>query len=251
MRFKSLHVVVLLFSLALLFGSPQSHSMAKKKEIKKSEHSKNADKSQADPENQLLKLDSLEDSYKRCIQRRQSLALSGIGLQRKLEETKDKDEKKKINEQISKIQQELETLNIAMNVVFSPIQPHQYEYNPVKSEIYLKVGNLEQVFIRGVQFREAVFAAIQEQQKKLDDKKNKDKKKELEKVLENLKRQYQTIVASLQIVFDVVPQRNYIYNPNDSSLYLKVTDDEASKIQRKIDELNRNAKDSKKEKKKK
>ncbi len=235
MRLKFTYMAICLLSGTLLVSSVNNLCWAKKKDSTTKD--KNAAASAEDPENKLVRLKSLEGAFLNCVNRRRSLTLSGLSLQRKLKETEKKDEKKKINEDLEKIQQRLGALNIAMNVVFSPVQPRQYEYNPVKSEVYLRVGNLEQVFVRSMGFRERLLKAIQEQQKKLEDKKNKKQKEKLEKGLESLKRQYQTMVASLQIVFDVAPERNYLYNPKDSTLYLKVTEEEAEKIQKKLDEL--------------
>ena len=190
-------------------------------------------------ENKLVQLDSLENAFLKSVQRRQLLALNILNLQGELNQTDDEKKKKDITEQLEKAQKDLAVLNVAMDVVFSPAQPRQYEYNPVKSMVYVKVGNMEQIFIRMVRVRDALLQAIQEKQKKLDDETEDKKKKEIEKAIQNLQRQYQTVVASQQLVFDIVPQRNYFYNPKDSTLYLRVTEDEAKKIQEKMDEMSK------------
>ena len=190
-------------------------------------------------ENKLVQLNSLEKAFLKSVQRRQLLALTILKLRSELEQEDDENKKKDIAEKLEKAQKDLAVLNVAMDVVFSPAQPRQYEYNPVKSMVYVKVGNIEQVFIRVVGVRDAILQAIQEKQKKLDDETEDKKRKEIETVIQNLQRQYQTVVASLQLVFDIVPQRNYFYNPKDSTLYLRVTEDEAIKIQEKMEEVSK------------
>lgn len=192
---------------------------------------------QVQNENKLVQLDSLENAFLKSEHRRKMLAVNFLNLKATLKQTDDEKEKKEINGQIEQTQKELEVLNVAMDVVFSPTRPRQYEFNPVKSTVYVKVGNIEQVFLRTVQVRDGLLKAIQEHQKRLDESKTEEEKKKAQKGMDNLQRQYQTLVAALQLVFDIIPQRNYLYNPKDSTLYLKVTEAEAKKIQEKINEM--------------
>lgn len=247
MRFRRKYVVTICVLGAAMFSVLLSDCWGKKKESPNK--SENITQSSSEKENKLVRLESLEDSFLNCLRKRQTLAITGLNLQNQLKDIKKKKGKKDLKEQLEKVQQELGGLNLAMNVIFNPLQPFQYEYNPVKSEVFLKIGNLEQIFIKSIQLKEAIVEGIGEQEKSLADKKNKSKKEEIEKGIENLKQQYQIMVASLQIVFNVVPERNYMYNPKDSTLYLKVTEKEASRIQEKFEELKRDKnKDSKKKK---
>ncbi len=216
-----------------------------KEQDSKTQTEKKEDSSQ-NPENKLIRLESLENSFLDCLRKRQSLAASGLDLQNQLKDIKDKKKEKELKDQLEQVQKNLDSLNLAMSVIFSPSQPYQYEYNPVKSEVFLKVGNLEQVFLRSIQLKEFFLEAVRKKEKALDEEKSKNKKKELQNELDNLKRQHQAVVASLQIVFNVVPQRNYTYNPKDSTLYLKVTEEEAAKIQKKIDDLHKEEEKKKK-----
>jgi hypothetical protein len=200
--------------------------------------------SQSRDENKLLQLDSLEESFLKGDSRRKMLAVAVLNLQSKLEQVDNEKEKKDITEQIDQAHKELQDLNVAMGIVFSPLQPWQYEYNPVRSTVYIKVGNIEEVFIRAVQLRDTLLRGIQEKQKQLDEAKD-DEKKEIQMGLDKAQRQYQMVVASLQLVFDIIPQRNYLYNPKDSTLYLKVTEDEAEKIQEKINEIRKKSEEPK------
>ena len=48
---------------------------------------------------------------------------------------------------------------------------------------------------------------------------------------------YQTVAAAMQIIFNVTPQRNYTYNPKNSTLYLKITDTELAKLKTDIEKI--------------
>ncbi|MEA2083088.1 MAG: hypothetical protein U9O82_02380 [Thermodesulfobacteriota bacterium] len=216
-----------------------------KKERKKIEAIKTKkNTSENQDEDKFVQLASLEESFLNSVRRRRAFAVNILNLQTQLSKTDKEKEKSEIEDQIKQIRKELDILNVAMDVIFHPMQPRQYEYNPVTSTVYVKVGNVEQVFIRAVQLRDMLLKAIQKQEKKHGEVKKDEEKTELQKKIDSLKRQYQTVVASLQIVFDVIPQRNYLYNPKDSTLYLKVTEKEAKQIQEKIDKMSQQASDT-------
>ena len=69
----------------------------------------------------------------------------------------------------------------------------------------------------------------------------------LDKEIAALTKRYQEVVASLQIVFNVVPQRNYTYNPQNATLYLNVSDEEVETMKQKIAELQKQEEAKKKE----
>jgi len=78
---------------------------------------------------------------------------------------------------------------------------------------------------------------IEEKTKEKEEAEDAETVQELEKQITGATKQYQVVVASLQIVFNVVPQRNYTYNPKNATLYLNVTEAEVEELKTKIEEI--------------
>lgn len=195
-------------------------------------------------ESQFLRLGSLEQVFLKRMRNRELLALKNRQLQNQLKEA-DKEEKKQIMEDMGKVQNQFKILNTAMKVIFPPSNPRQYEYNPVQSTVYLRVGNLEQTFVRAIQVRDKLLQTIQARQQDLEElDEGSEEAEKAQAEIDNLTQRYQVVAASLQIVFDVVPQRDYQYNPKNSTLYLQISEEEADKIQQRIEKAKTDAEEA-------
>ncbi|MCF7853768.1 MAG: hypothetical protein K9N51_03140 [Candidatus Pacebacteria bacterium] len=187
-------------------------------------------------EKMLLRLSTLEQSFKRASTRRKLLALKSGQLQQQLRQEEGEKRKQKLLEQLKETQKDLRILNIAFDILFSPGRPYELEYNPVKATVYAKVGNLEGIFFRAVKTQESLQQQIDKQEEKAADKDDGAESNTGQK-REALKRQHETITAALQLIFGISPQRNYKYDAKHSMLYLKVTEEEAEQLRAKAREL--------------
>jgi len=191
-------------------------------------------------ESELLKLHTLEEAFLKAIRQRNLLHRFVLQEEQKLQaltETADEAAISEIRRNIGEARKQLNTLNIAMEVAFGIGNRRDYEYNTVTSTVYLKVGTVEEAFARTVRARDLLQAFVGEKQKELEATTAADAKQELEAQILNATRQYQLVQASLQQVFGVVQARNYLYNPQNATLYLRITAEEMENIKLQIEEL--------------
>jgi len=191
-----------------------------------------------EPENKLVKLSSLEQSYRKAERNIKILNTRIITYSNALKKIKKEEDKDKVTAQIKKDREMLKNYAIAMNIVFGLGNQRQYVYDPVKSTVYLRVGTVEETFARTINLRDAYKKFVLEQKKlKEDATKTAEELKTIENNIKIGTKRYQNIAASLQIIFNVAPQRNYLYNPKNSSLYLKITETELTKLKTDIKAL--------------
>ena len=187
----------------------------------------------ADPkdiESKLLPLMTLEDAFLKAVRERNRLQRYILQESRKLEAATDDESKAEIRKNIGTARKAHQTRTVAMDVVFGIGRRRDYEYNQVTSTVYLRVGTVEEAFARAVQARDRLQEFVREQQAAKEAEADEEKKAEIQKSIDNAVRQYQLVAASLQLVFQVTPKRNYLYNPKNSTLYLKVTENEVEKL---------------------
>jgi len=189
----------------------------------------------AEEANKLLPVTTLEQAFARTLQKRQQLANQVVILVKALRAEEDEEKKEKIKAQLEQTNRGLQGVKLAMEVVFGLGNRREYEY--IANTIYLKVGTIEQTFGRAVQTRETLKKFIEEKTKEKEEAEDAETVQELEKQITGATKQYQVVVASLQIVFNVVPQRNYTYNPKNATLYLNVTEAEGEELKTKIAEI--------------
>lgn len=183
----------------------------------------------------LVKVTTLEEAFVRSLQTRQQLANRVVALAKAVRAEEDEAKKKELRESFDKTNQALQSVKVAMEVIFGIGNRREYEY--VADTIYLKVGTVEETFARTVKTREALKQMIV---KKTEEKNAAEDAETVQKLGDEIKattQRYQVVVASLQLIFGVQPQRNYTYNPKNATLYLNVTDEELKEIQEKVAEL--------------
>ena len=191
-----------------------------------------------DVKNKLLKLDTLENAFFTALQKRDLYRRFIVQEKAKLEKTEDEDEKLELQKQITAATTNLKTYANAMDIVFGVGRRWRtYEYNRATSTIYLVVGTAEQAFARGVRTRDLLQQYVQQQTALSEAEQDEDKKKEIDGRIAVATGQWQAVSASLQLIFNVTPQRSYQYNPQNSTLYLKVSDREVEKLQAQAAEL--------------
>ncbi len=199
------------------------------------------EKAAADVENKLLRLTSLEEAFVKAARRRNGLASLVVQENQKLQAEKDEAKKAELQRGLDEARKQLQALSVAMEMIFGIGNRRDYEYNTVTSTVYLKVGTVEEAFVRAVKVRDALRNYVVQQKPVSEAEKDEAKKKELEAQIAQATRQYQLMAASLQLVFQVVPDRNYEFNPANSTLYLKVSDNEVAKLKAKIEEMQQKA----------
>jgi len=190
-----------------------------------------------DVQNKLLPLTDMETAFKKAWASRVALARQSVALEQQLKDAKDEEAKKEIRKNIGETRKNLQTMSVAMEVIFGVGRTRVYEYDEVKSTIYLKVGTAEEVFVRAIRARDAYGKMVTEQKAALEKETDAEKKKEMEKALEEATKRYQIVAAALQQVYGVTPKRAYSYNPKNSTLYLKVSENEMAKLKEQLEKL--------------
>lgn len=186
-------------------------------------------------EGKLVKVTTLEQAFVRALQTRQQLGNRVVALVNAMRQEQDAEKKETIKAEVEKANRALQGVKVAMEVIFGIGNRREYEY--VANTVYLKVGTVEETFARAVRTREALKQFIAQKTKEKEEAADAETVQKLEKEIEEATRRYQVVVASLQIVFGVVPQRNYTYNPQNATLYLNVTDAEVEELKAKIEEI--------------
>jgi uncharacterized protein YbgA (DUF1722 family) len=166
-----------------------------------------------------------------------ALARQVDDLEKKLKDTADEEQKKEIRKTIGEARKGLQTLGVAMDVIFGIGRTRSYEYDEVKSTIYLRVATAEEAFVRAVKTRDAYAKAIVDQKAAAEKEADAEKKKQLEKSVEELTKGGQIMAAALQLVYGVTPSREFSYNPKNSTLYLKVSENEMAKLKEQVEKL--------------
>jgi hypothetical protein len=190
-----------------------------------------------DKRDKLLPLTDMETAFKKTWARRVALARQVDDMEKKLKDTTDEEKKTAIRKDIGESRKALQTLSVAMEVIFGIGPRRSYEYDEVKSTIYLRVGTAEETFVRAIKTRDAYVKAIGDQKAALEKEADAEKKKEIEKKVEDLTKGAQVMAAALQVVYGVTPTREFSYNPKNSTLYLKVSDNELAKIKEQVEKL--------------
>lgn len=195
----------------------------------------NTENSETKDSPKLVKVTTLQEAFVRSLQTRQQLATRLAALANALRAEEDDAAKKELREQFDKTNQALQNIKVAMEVIFGIGNRREYAY--IADTIYLKVGKVEETFGRAVRTREILKKAIVQ---KTEEKNKATDSETVQKLTDEIKattKRYKVVVASLQMIFGVAPERNYTYNPKNATLYLNVSDEELKEIQEKVAEL--------------
>lgn len=226
MSIKSLFLLVL-FSAAAVFCADEAAAK------------KGADKQD---ETKLISLGSMEQAFAKALNKRRVLANYIVTESAKYNKVSDAD-KKVLEANIAKARQNLAILNLYMDVVFGIGNRREYEYDQVKSTIYLKVGTVKDTFARTVNRKSAIATRIAQLDEEIKKEQDKDKAAALKTQQDNFKRAYAIIENALFAIYQIHPKRQYTYDQNNGMLYLKSNAEEINKLQEEINK-NKAAKDA-------
>jgi len=190
-----------------------------------------------DVADKLLPLTDMETAFKKAWATQQALARQVVDLDQHLKQATDDEVKKDIRKKLGESRKNLQTMSVAMEVIFGVGRARIYEYDEVKNTIFLRVGTAEEVFVRAIRARDAYGKVAAEQKAAFDKEEDAEKKKELEATAAEATRRYQIVAAALQQVYGVTPKRAYSYNPKNSTLYLKVSDNELENLKEQLAKL--------------
>ena len=189
----------------------------------------------APAEDKLITLTTMERAFVKAINTRNQY-INYIRTESAKKEKASDEDKAKIDENLKTVAQNYAVLNGYLDIIFGIDNRREYEYNPVTSTIYLKVGNVRDAFIRTIQKRDAYHAKIKELNTALENEKDEAKKAELQKQHDLFVAAHAQVVNALFAVYQIHPKRNYQFDANKGILYLKSNAEEVEKIQKKIEE---------------
>ncbi len=190
----------------------------------------------AKTEDKLLPLVTMEQAFARSLQRRHALVAAMQATSKKLEEAAEDDKAAQLKT-LTDLRKEFLKQTTYMDVIFGLAGERIYEYNPVTSTIYLKVGNVNETFGRAVKARDNLGAKIKELNEKIEAEQDAAKKEALEKEREPILKQYALIVNALFNIYQVHPERNYHFDVATRTLYLKTSDEEIAQLKTQLEEL--------------
>ncbi len=237
-RFLALGAAITLFSPASSWAANSAGKKAQPAGGKAAAASKKKASPAAAVRNKRLPWTTLQTAFQRAQLRERLLQQQILRLQRALKREKDTAKQKKIKKRLQKLTQQFKSLSVAMDVIFAAGPwGRQYVYNPVDSSVYLRIGRLPLLFARAVNVRDRLAKYIGEQQALKEAEKDKKKQEKIQKQVDAASRQWRVLTAALQVVFGIVPQRSYQYDPKSSMLYLMVSDQEIKKLQSQLKAL--------------
>jgi hypothetical protein len=181
-------------------------------------------------EDKLLPLVTMEQAFAKALQRRTLLARFIEQETAKLKESSG-EETTKISQGLVQARKALAELTTYMDVIFGLGGTRAYEYDNVKSTIYLRVGTVTEVFARAIQARDNYAKRIVELKDIIEKEGDEMRKATLQKEHDGMVQRWALVVNALYSIYQVHPKRNYQFNPSNLTLYLKTSDEEIKKLQ--------------------
>ncbi len=188
----------------------------------------------ANLEDKLLPLVTMEQAFAKALQRRSLLVRFIEQENSKLREA-DADETQKLAQGLAQARKALAELTSYMDVIFGLGGNRSYEYDNVKSTIYLRVGTVTEVFARAVQARDSYAKRVVELKGLIDKEEDETRKATLQREHDAAAQRWALLVNALYSIYQVHPKRNYQFNPENLTLYLKTNDEEIQKLNAEIE----------------
>ncbi len=186
--------------------------------------------SEATLEDKLLPLITMEQAFAKALQRRALLARFIEQETAKLKESSGEDTTA-ISKNLVQARKAFAELTTYMDVIFGLGGTRAYEYDNVKSTIFLRVGTVTEVFARAIQARDNYAKRIAELKDIIEKESDETRKATLQKEHDALAQRWALVVNALYSIYQVHPKRNYQFNPANLTLYLKTNDEEIQKLQ--------------------
>jgi len=194
-------------------------------------------------EDKLLPLVTMEQAFAKALQRRALLARLIEQETAKLKESSG-EEATKISQGLVQARKAFSELTTYMDVIFGLGGTRAYEYDSVKSTIYLRVGTITEVFARAIQARDNYAKRIVELKDIIEKEEDETRKATLQKEHDTLVQRWALVVNALYSIYQVHPKRNYQFNPSNLTLYLKTNDEELQKLQAEIEKNKKQAEEA-------
>lgn len=189
---------------------------------------------EANLEDKLLPLVTMEQAFVKALQRRALLVRFIEQETAKLKESTG-EEATTISKNLEQARKALGEATTYMDVIFGLGGNRAYEYDSVKSTIYLRVGTITEVFARAIQARDTYAKRIVELKEIIEQEADETRKATLQKEHDALAQRWALVVNALYNIYQVHPKRNYQFNPSNLTLYLKTNDAEVQKLQTEIE----------------
>jgi hypothetical protein len=202
-----------------------------------------AEEAAAALEDKLLPLVTMEQAFAKALQRRALLARLIEQETAKLKESSG-EEATKISQGLVQARKAFSELTTYMDVIFGLGGTRAYEYDSVKSTIYLRVGTITEVFARAIQARDNYAKRIVELKDIIEKEEDETRKATLQKEHDTLVQRWALVVNALYSIYQVHPKRNYQFNPSNLTLYLKTNDEELQKLQAEIEKNKKQAEEA-------
>ena len=186
-------------------------------------------------EDKLITLTTMERAFVKAINTRNQY-INYIRTENAKKANATEEQKKQIDENIKTVAQNYAVLNGYLDVIFGIDNRREYEYNPVTSTIYLKVGNVKEAFIRTIQKRDAFAAKANELAEAIEKENDETKKAELKKQHDLYVAAHAQVVNALFAVYQIHPKRNYQFDADKGILYIKSNAAEVEKLQKMLEE---------------
>lgn len=181
-------------------------------------------------EDKLVSLGTLEAAFAKALQTRTALIRFIQTEEVRLKELKG-EEAEALSRKIDEARTALNQMVAYMDVIFGLGGTRDYDYDQVKSTIYLRVGTVSEVFIRAVRARDAYASRAAELHERIAKETDAGKKEALQKEANAATQRWALMINALYKIYQVHPKRNYHFDERNMTLYLKATDAEVEKLQ--------------------
>ncbi len=184
-------------------------------------------------EDKLVSLGTLEAAFAKALQTRTALIRFIQTEEVRLKELKG-EEAEALSRKIDEARTALNQMVAYMDVIFGLGGTRDYDYDQVKSTIYLRVGTVSEVFVRAVRARDAYASRAAELHERIAKETDAGKKEALQKEANAATQRWALMINALYKIYQVHPKRNYHFDERNMTLYLKATDAEVEKLKAEI-----------------
>ena len=187
---------------------------------------------------QLVRVCGVEDAYREALRNRSLLHGLIVRAEKELEKGQGDPEKlAELRAQLVRGRKQYGDLKAALDLVFGLGERREYEYDPVKSTIYLRVGTVEEVLTKAIRSRDALAKHLGELRTRLQNEKDAALRAEIEKAVGRITAQHSAYVRALGMIYGIRPERKYVYNSKDAVIYIAVSKTELETIESQRKEL--------------
>ncbi|MCK5802745.1 MAG: hypothetical protein KAI66_07930 [Lentisphaeria bacterium] len=184
---------------------------------------------------QLVRARGVEEAYQEAVKNRDLLRRLILRAEKELEKAGNTKELAELRAQLVRGRKQYADLKDALDLVFGLGERRDYEYDPVKSTIYLRVGTIAEVFTNALRSRDVLAMRLAGLQARLESEKDATVRVEMQRAVESVATRHDAYVRALGMIYGLRTGRDYVYNSRDATIYIKMskTELEAIRSQRK------------------